>query len=59
MQNGIVLSEVLGMSRGRGHFPLSLRRPGHRRACKLKHVAGRRVCPVNDDGATKVSIRVT
>jgi hypothetical protein len=58
MQNGIVLSNVLSMSRRRGHFPLSFGRPGHSRTCKLEYIARCRVCTVSDDGATKVSVCV-
>jgi hypothetical protein len=59
MQNGIILSNVLGMSRRRGYFPLSLGRPGNRRTGKLEYVAGRRVSYVSDDGPTEVGIRVS
>jgi hypothetical protein len=59
MQNGIIFSNVLGMGRRRGHFPLSLGRPGNRRTRKLEYVAGRRVSSVSDDGPTKVGISVS
>jgi hypothetical protein len=42
MQNGIILPNVLSMSRRGGYFPLSLRRPGNRRTRKLEYVAGYR-----------------
>jgi hypothetical protein len=56
MQNGIVLSDVFGMCRRRGHFPLSLGRPGNWRTRKLEHIAGCGVCPVRDDGPPKVGV---
>lgn len=58
MQNGIVLSDVFGMSCRRGHFPLSLGRPGNWRTCKLEYVARRRVCTVSDNRASKVGVRI-
>lgn len=59
MQNGIILANVFGMRCGRGHFPLSFGRPGDESPCKLKHIAGRRVCPVSDYEAPEVRIRVS
>jgi hypothetical protein len=44
------------MSGRRGHFPLSLGRPGNRSTRKLEHIARRRVCTVSDDRATKVGV---
>lgn len=58
MQNGIILSNVLSMSRRCGNFPLSLGRPGNWRTCKLEHIAGCGVYPVSDDRAPKVGVRV-
>jgi len=59
MQNSIVLSDVFGICRRRSYFPLSLARLGNRRPYKLEHIARRRVCPVSNDGAPKVSVRVS
>lgn len=56
MQNGIILSNVLSMSRRGGYFPLSLGRPGNWRTCKLEYIARRRVCTVSDNGAPKVGV---
>ena len=58
MQNGIVLSNILSMGRGRGHFPLSFGRPRNWRTCKLEYIARRGVCTVSDDRASKVGVRV-
>jgi hypothetical protein len=59
MQNGIVLSNLLGMGRTHGYFPLSLRWPGNRRTGKLEYVAGRRVGSTSDDGVAEAGIRIS
>jgi hypothetical protein len=53
------LSNVLGMGRRCGYFPLSLRWPGNRRTRKLEYVAGRRVGSISNDGAAIVGIRIS
>lgn len=59
MYKGIVLSNVLGMSRRRGDFLLPLGRPGDWCARKLEHIVRHGVCPISDDEATKVDICVS
>ncbi|KAJ6099712.1 hypothetical protein N7467_001247 [Penicillium canescens] len=56
MKNSAVLTDVLGVGRRCGYFPLSLGRPGYWCSCKLENITGRGVCTVSDVGATKIGI---
>lgn len=59
VKDGVVLAYILGVSRGRSHFPLSVGRPGNWCSCKFKHIARCGVCTISDDRATKVGICVS